>query len=942
MKAGARIPIVHGRHYASWLAAAAVLCGAADAQAQQTRVLGIDVSAWQTDITEFEWATFKRPTNQQVGGVFGDGRDFVFIRASRGGTTGVHPSGGPGGGGAPSTLSQRYDDPYFIRNITWATKAGLFAGSYHFSRPDVIESTPNSNGIRNTGTDEANHFLQMAGPWMRPGYLPPTHDLEAGINERNGAELAQFAIDFSNRIYEVKGIRPAIYIGGNYTNDIANEASPALKNELAAAYPTLWNARWPNQGNPGAIDVQNGHPKDTYGGFYGPWNNPNTTHPWSFWQYASTARLNGNNLMGSNTDVNVAQGGMEFLKDKLIPALWLTDASGSWGDMAQWNSGVEETEPVTGAGQVARVGPAWTTPAPNDLEARPIPRLPGTDAAAIQGVYGANDTVILDRGAANPTITLSSGNYTIRRLQAREALNITGGSLTVAHAPSWDSPAASARISAPVSVSGGASFSVHTLDVDSGRALTVGDASFQFSQVNLAGGGTPGKIIVNGDVNIGSFGATTGTIANSGQVDLAGGNRNFNVANGPAAVDVAINAPIVNGGLTKSGPGTLALGGTNTYVGDTTVLDGTLSLKSATTLADSSSLFFTTGAMLNLDFTGGDAIDKFYLDGDQLAPGTWGALTSAADHRRSWITGGGMLSVAGPPIPPPPPGPGNVLDNFDVDEGHFGWLYNSSPISQTFGLTAATAIDRVTTEAQAGVGSQKLDLRAQSGGAWALRHNSGIGQVANPAGNVPLEPTGYVGFWLKTESSGVTVQIAIDDPTTTSGTGSTALEKGIPLEVIADGQWHLYQWNLEDAAHWNAFAGGANGQIDATFGTVSIDSIFFSGTGNTLIYLDTVSHNPDAMLAAAPPLIPGDFNGDGDVDGDDLADWSEGFGMTSGAEIEDGDADEDGDVDGNDFLVWQRNVSNGSPGAAPVPEPAAGVLAALAATVGLLLTRRRK
>ena len=43
----------------------------------------------------------------------------------------------------------------------------MFAGAYHFSRPDIIASTLNSNGIANSGADEANHFMQMAGPWMR-------------------------------------------------------------------------------------------------------------------------------------------------------------------------------------------------------------------------------------------------------------------------------------------------------------------------------------------------------------------------------------------------------------------------------------------------------------------------------------------------------------------------------------------------------------------------------------------------------------------------------------------------------------------------------------------------------------------------------------------------------------------------------------------------------
>jgi len=51
-------------------------------------------------------------------------------------------------------------------------------------------------------------------------------------------------------------------------------------------------------------------------------------------------------------------------------------------------------------------------------------------------------------------------------------------------------------------------------------------------------------------------------------VDLSGANRTFNVANGSSDVDLAINVPITNGGLTKTGAGTLALNGANTYTGD--------------------------------------------------------------------------------------------------------------------------------------------------------------------------------------------------------------------------------------------------------------------------------------------------------------------------------------------------------------------------------------
>src|SRR5690349_750440 len=87
--------------------------------AQGWRSLGIDVSTYQGNISAANWATLKRATNAQVGGIFGDGRDFVMIRSTRGGTTGEdHRQGGyPSGNNTFYDFSQRYDDPYYVQNI---------------------------------------------------------------------------------------------------------------------------------------------------------------------------------------------------------------------------------------------------------------------------------------------------------------------------------------------------------------------------------------------------------------------------------------------------------------------------------------------------------------------------------------------------------------------------------------------------------------------------------------------------------------------------------------------------------------------------------------------------------------------------------------------------------------------------------------------------------
>jgi hypothetical protein len=89
-------------------------------------------------------------------------------------------------------------------------------------------------------------------------------------------------------------------------------------------------------------------------------------------------------------------------------------------------------------------------------------------------------------------------------------------------------------------------------------------------------------------------------------------------------------------------------------------------------------------------------------------------------------------------------------------------------------------------------------------------------------------------------------------------------------------------------------------------------------------------------LAVWTPPEPADFNDDGDIDGDDLAIWSANYGDPSATQP-DGDASGDDLVDGADFLLWQRGVTSGMPGGAPVPEPAAWLLACAAA--GLIVAR---
>lgn len=265
--------------------------------------------------------------------------------------------------------------------------------------------------------------------------------------------------------------------------------------------------------------------------------------------------------------------------------------------------------------------------------------------------------------------------------------------------------------------------------------------------------------------------------------------------------------------------------------------------------------------------------------------------------------------------------PGDIVNisDFEIDEDYFASAPDFS--GSNVGILAGTTAERTTAMAQDGVASQEININGDEGG-WFLRHLAGIGSPGSPASNIALEATGYVGFWLKTLDPGVSVQLAIDDPGTA--------DRGISKDVIADGQWHLYEWNLEDDGEWQAWV---NGDGTITGPTVTLDSIQFTGSGDALIYLDSVAHNPLGSLA---PVLPGDFNGDGVVDARDYTVWRDNLGEGDEASLN-GAGDSMNGVDVGDYLVWKNSItgSSASLASAPIPEPSAfsliiGVLAATA------------
>ncbi|MDF3057621.1 MAG: putative outer rane autotransporter [Rariglobus sp.] len=163
-------------------------------------------------------------------------------------------------------------------------------------------------------------------------------------------------------------------------------------------------------------------------------------------------------------------------------------------------------------------------------------------------------------------------------------------------------------------------------------------------------GQSGGKLVLNGDVTFTGNSTNTNTVlidaikgtGRQGVVELtaATGDRTFNVGNGAAATDLKITAALLDGsgasGLVKTGLGTLALSGANTYSGNTTVSAGGL------TLADGGSLTFYIGANgVNNSVTGTGAANfsgsfNFDLSGANTTGGNSWTIVNVATLNESF------------------------------------------------------------------------------------------------------------------------------------------------------------------------------------------------------------------------------------------------------------------------------------------------------------------
>lgn len=94
----------------------------------------------------------------------------------------------------------------------------------------------------------------------------------------------------------------------------------------------------------------------------------------------------------------------------------------------------------------------------------------------------------------------------------------------------------------------------------------------------------------------------------------------------------------------KSGAGLWELRGTNTYSGDTTISTGTLSIKDISSLPELKTTRISTGAKMNLNYSGNILVDELYLNSVRQPRGTYGT-NNVTYTNATYFTGNGILIV---------------------------------------------------------------------------------------------------------------------------------------------------------------------------------------------------------------------------------------------------------------------------------------------------------
>lgn len=431
--------------------------------------------------------------------------------------------------------------------------------------------------------------------------------------------------------------------------------------------------------------------------------------------------------------------------------------------------------------------------------------------------------------------------------------NVTGGSFSIDRGGTFKVGTLNLLPGAysPAITTGLPAGAMTTLDIGagginlSGQNITLGTGS----SGNVSGSGAVlklrGNLTVTTDATIGTSyntgiyiqtGSSFREIGNS-RIDLDGGNRTFTI---PADAQYYVTVPITNGGLTKSGAGSLNLEPylPSTFTGPIAVLDGVLSARGDGAFGTSAGgVNISSGATVRLDSSWNYG-DDFTVSGPgALIPGEsnlreFGALVNETGYNRLTgafvLAGGATVASSGVVSPSVVPATGGAP-----------FSYGSLVIAAAGGVTGTGTLtltglsDGVIVN---GLNTSTGGLTKEGSGRWTLPvASSYTGATLIAAGNLRITHANALG----TTATGTTVVggaleleggLTIAEPFRLFGPGSS-LQSGAIVNVSGDNTLTA-PIQLVGAVTLRSKAGSLviNAPVTGSDGTLTL-----AGTGNGLI-----------------------------------------------------------------------------------------------------------
>ena len=366
-------------------------------------------------------------------------------------------------------------------------------------------------------------------------------------------------------------------------------------------------------------------------------------------------------------------------------------------------------------------------------------------------------------------------------------------------------------------------------------------AAWDSTKIATFGGASSGTVTVTDTVtaNAGLAFATSGYTLTGGTVALGGADAATNTITTDVATSIAITSALAgSNGLTKAGPGSLTLGGANTYAGGTTVSAGTLSVAADAALGDSAGGITLGGGRLEL------------TSGFTLGPGR--TITAATGTSSTIAVTSGTVSFAGPFT-----GSGNLdkagAGTLSLGNASSGYSGTFTISAGTLEVTAANAFANATLTQTGGTlllapadgGDVVIPEMGGSGGEVSV--DSGVSAVFRGNSNRAYDGRIRGQGAFKKEGNGILTLNADNDFTGNTRIAQGRLKLGAGGGLTATPQIDIDSGAIFDVADKSGFAIGTGQRLGGR-GTVLGDLQFASGsqitfdpTGPLLVGSGTVS-----------------------------------------------------------------------------------------------------